>query len=290
MKNLVGMAICATVGIILIGSMLAPAVSDLAETERTFTNDGLYPMQEFNVGDVWARDSTEGTWTLNDESVTTLSDGHLIIVSNNLYIRDTGQVRSTAATGNATNTTVTISDSTIGITGSGITGSATEYTSGWGVSGEGDYILVDWIDSRSDDPVYMVSDSMIYGTDSVAIGDKYALVCVEGTMDGVTVTAHPSYNNGSFEITVSDVVIDADEVSGYVDLQTFNKVTFTLTATIDEEEVTATGAISSIVTNGSVTAELSEHMDTVEIAVLVVIPIMMIVAMVVMCARVVSKD
>ena len=92
--------------------------------------------------------------------------------------------------------------------------------------------------------------------------------------DGVTISVYDS----TYTFTVSDVTINAEEVSGYNDLYKFQSVTFTTTS---GDGATTDCTYSVLVIPTSVTAERSVHVTPIEASLLGIIPLLVVIGIVI---------
>lgn len=286
--NLLTLVVTLTVGIILAGSLLMPVLDDATTTERTFSNEGVakIEMKEFEVGDTWTRNSSTYEWSLNGEVVSTINEGAFnAFLTETLSGRSNGQMRGATVSGNVGGVQgVVVDETTLTLSGSGIQGTATQtYSKGFGVTDSGDYVMTKYLADRSG--AYILEDSLIYATGVTAGSTVVNTVChIEGTVkDGITVTINPMYGSSANRtISYDNVVLDVEQVPGYVGLYKFNKVTFDITETNTETEATetVTATYSAVVLPKEVTAELSQHLTPGEIALMNALPILIIIGLV----------
>lgn len=272
--NLLTLVVTLTVGIILAGSLLMPVISDATKTEQTFTNVGLYYME------VEPEDSNEynyvfdGTkWTLDGDALTTYS-GYNVIVTDTLLIRGNGQVRGAQFTN--------MSTADLTVTNNAITGSYTvssdpstpiavnwSFTKFYGeTTGVADYFMSD----PAHNTTYVTSTTVIEGFGVTDVGTSHPAIELHGSIEGgVTVSVGEGFE-------ISDVEINYAPVDGYVDLYSWESVTFTLTKISTSESVNATYSVVVIPTE--ITAELSQHLDAGEIALINALPVIVIIGLV----------
>lgn len=221
---------------------------------------------EYNPEDTYTYTFDGTKWTVNDVDVGTVGAGNNAIMTDGFVIRGSGQIRG-SVNGSITSGTLTVSNYTI--TGSYMDGETAKtanwtFTDFYGITSEiTSYIMSD----TANNTTYLKSDSEIHGFGLTKVGEVFAQCKITGTLEGVEVTV-----NGSF--TVSDVTVNYNPVAGYIDLYTWESVTFVLTDTNDNS-VTAT--YNMCVIPAKVTAELSQHLNPGEIAIMNAIPIMVIV-------------
>lgn len=272
--NLLTLVVTLTVGIILAGSLLMPVISDATETERTFTNGGLYyltnPDEALSVKYVG-----DGTWEMDGEALSYTSSGNTnIIVTNDTFIRNSGQVRG-ANVANWTDADLTISNGSI-------TGTATVSGNTTSVNIAYEWIVVatneksEYVMKANTATSYIKADSTIIA-DGVSIIKNSAntnvyidiFIDVENLEATVTTTKEG--------VTFSDVSVNATPIEGFVDLYAFTSITFKATY----EGVTTPLTYNIVIVPSSVTAELTQHLDAGEIALINVLPVIVIIGLVI---------
>ena len=284
--NLLSLIITLVIGVILTGALLAPVISDASKTTETFTNDGITTMNTLADGDVWQRDSTANTWTFNGDAITTPNNGSFVVVTNNTFVRDTGQIRGTTATGNPTDTKVTVGTTSLSLNGTGLNGTAPTYTGGYGATSEGSFVLSKYLANRTNDNLYVLGNGEIFGTDVIVVGTAMVMIHAEGTIsEGVEVSAAAVYNQSITDLSITNEVVDVEAIDGYNNLYNFKEITYTVSGTVGDDTVTAEGSISCVVVDKEITAELSNHLSSAEIAIMAARPILVIVALVFIAAR-----
>ena len=303
-KNLLTLAITLTVGIILAGSLLMPVISDATTTERTFTNNGYFRMSETLSTD----ENTVITWDSANAFVFNLNGNDIELppgaTSGTVYpytilasdawalraavLNDTVNVDLTLYGSGSDSTllwfvnswsndtaTITLSAGTASFKANDSTPVTVSYTHAFIPDENGNYIL-----KKGTETAYLHGESLIYATgrttatfgeDSVDLN-----INIEGNItDGETVTvlAPTGYTSDNIEVVNS-------QVTGYKDLYTFDKVTFEITET--DSSTTVDVVYSQVIVPYQITAELSQHLDPAEIAIMNALPVLIIVALVVM--------
>ena len=293
--NLLTLVVTLTVGIILAGSLLMPVLSDATQTEKTFTNDGYYRLTqiESDSNTVIEWDYTNpNVLTVNGAEVTINSDSaeyvypYAIVTTDgwalrlavsyssiglDLYTSQYNNVVWYVTTTEAVNATITLSNGTASFAKGENPAVSTSFTKAFIPDNEGDYVL-----KFSDKDVYLNGDSLIYSTgrSTLTLGEsENLLIHMDGNIDdGVTATVlNPS------DYVVSNIVIHKTVDSSYIDLYKFSNVTFDIT---DTDSNTATATYGQVIVPYKVTAELSQHFDPAEIALLNALPILIIVGLV----------
>lgn len=255
------------VGVVLLSTLLLPIISDTTETERTFKNTGFYYLTD--IGEDESYEYTfvsNGTWTVNNETINFLAGAYNVIVTDEHFVRSNGQIESTS-----------FASCTFTVTADGITGSyvilGETYTINWSV--DGFYGAVpktdDYIMTNPDVTTYVKGDSMVLGFGVSSLAGQYPIFHITGDMEAVTVTTP---NSG---ITIENVAINKTAVEGYEDLYVFTSITFDATY----GGTTSTITYNRVIVPTEVTAELSEHMSDTEIALTSIIPLLVILSLVI---------
>lgn len=282
--NALTLIITLVVGVILTGALLGPVVNDATNTEDTFTNEGLWRMAELKDGDDYTY--IDPNWTYENDPLNINKTGSNALLGEEWCIRSNGQYRSSTGSGNLVNVALATTDN-ITFTGSGINGAYVQSLPGYGARADGDFIMSDY-----NKPTYVLKDSLIYATGVSTVDGVSMIIHIEGNIeDGVTINAYSQFNANSnpYPNTISDVVvsnvsINAEAISGYVDLYKLTSITadVSFTNTTPESVVsTHSGDItySSYVVPYQVTAELAEHLTPGQISLIGAIPVMVIVAL-----------
>lgn len=302
-KNLVGMVLAITVSIICIGAVMMPVLSSATETEKTFDNtaDSLWQVEELDTESsytfVW--DHTAPTVaTVNGEEVS-LANGTIICASDTFLIRygvdgngyylqsvpgTTFSMTVYSAGSNAGDVTITAESGVLTATiikGSTTTTPSVSFTKGYGIVADGDYVMKSPTQSA-----YMLKDSVIFAMGLTAInGVWYNLFQIEGNVDGVEISQ--IYPEGAY--TFSNVSINADAVNNYVDLYSLDSITF-LATNAEDSTITSNCTYNFFIVPAEVTAELSSHLTAAEIALVLVLPVLMIVAVLMIAVNRIRYD
>lgn len=293
-KNLLTLAITLTVGIILAGSLLMPVINDATTTERTFTNDGYYRMAE--IGDeaiTIAWDHTEPKQiTVNDDVVDlskvptnkvvtiTVTDKTIIryapISSDTLIQVYSSSGYYGAGVTAGTDMTITIEEGTLTAdNGSGATISKT-ITNGYYASNDGKWTMK----TDGESAFIHKDDSVIILAGNTTVGGATIGVYGNGTInDGLSIETVPT-DSVSRVVTYGDVTFNYTDVSDYLDLVKLSNCQFDITY----NDTTASATYSYFLVPYEVTAELSQHLSSGEIAIMNALPLLIITALVVMAA------
>ena len=304
-NKLIGLVVGLVVGILMIGSLMMPIVTDATTTEKTFTNDNYYITMDKIGADsehtiTWFKETNtkitvDGidifpTW----ESITIVAEDNNLIrcsrTDGTYYLNMVGEdVPTGYGSKNDKSVTVTIEDGTITFTGvtstdNTYTASST-FTTGYCINpnDDGDY---QYIMKTPTSKAYLKGDSEIYGIGYSSIGGVWNnIFSISGTIDdGISVTLVSTPLDP--EPTISDETTVYTTVDGYKSLYQFEKETFN--ATYDGNVIGLT--YSFVIVPAEVTAELSEHLSTAEIAIVAVIPILFIVSLLIFAVRFVTRD
>lgn len=292
-SNLMKIIVSAIIGVVVFAAILVPVTQEAVTTEKTFTNEGgFYPMQEISSTD-------EGTYTLewvkSDTTVLTINgvdfDAYesygeattTIICSESWLLRyycttqTYGYLQFFDGTnwiGSATSKSVSVSATSGTATITHVAADDTETTRT--ASYTDLYVInpsaTDDIMKKSTDTPYVNGDSALYAMGITSISGSNSLVKIEGNIDdGVTVDVL-----GTTSETVTNIVIDKEAVSGYLDLYKITKITFD----VEISDTTTACTYSYFIVPYEVTAELSAHPGTSEIALINIIPLLVLVGLV----------
>lgn len=286
-NKLLTLLVTVTVVIIFTGALLGPVINDYSETDRKFTNTGMFFMTDDD--DYTLVYDPTGKFIINGEDlpfsdiptgerVTIVStEEFLLRFSVDASVHYSVTVISTTPQEickdtDLVNTTFTFADGTLTITKEGSNDRTYTYTpeSFRGIATKGNYVM-----TAASTPAKVNSDTtIIVGNGTTDVAHWYDRFYIEGTVEDMTVTP----NTG---ITISDLVVNTTSVSGYVDLVELNSIQFTAT----DETHTVNATYNRVIVPTEITAELSQHLDAGEIAILAAIPLMAIAALVLLVVR-----
>ena len=300
--NLLTLVVTLTVGIILAGSLLMPVLADATTTEKTLTNTGYYRMSETDQETVitWTPSTDPFTFVINGEPYTTtgldsVSGGfgasYSIAFADDCILRFfyespssqnlqywasgyRGGVSTATLSGGYT-ATFTLNSSGVSFTTDKPDATISSYThSGkyFVIDPEGDFIMK----NRN-------TAAYLHSTDSIYYGGG-----ISGLAEGVISSLYLEGNIEEFDVTpmstsctVSNEAIIATAVNEYVDLYSLEKLTFTTTYTPLNGDPTDTDqTYSYFAVPYQVTAELSQHLDAGEIALMNALPVLVIIGLV----------
>lgn len=308
-KNMVGMILSVTVSIICIGAVMMPILTDAATVEDTFVNDGLYRMSQYDtdaeITAVW--DYTDPyALTVNDDRIelpeqsgsvylmtivgateTLLRYGYVSggYVGVQLFDSSSNSVMLATTTNIAKNMDIAISGGTATFTVEGSTSVSVSYSDYiFMADSDGDYVM-----KYSTDNVYMNGDSQFYGYGRSTVNT--AASTVSATCISVAGTIDDGFTVEGMYLTLSSTnnAIISSEVDNYLDLYSFQGVTFTAVYDNSGTEYETELSYTQIIVPYEVTAERSVHLNSGEIAIITVIPVLMILAVLVSAAYMVIR-
>ena len=287
--NLLTLVVTLTVGIILAGSLLMPVLSDATTTEKTFTNSGAFNLGIFTPDDEYTMvyTASDGKITVNDVDVPAFD---VVNKSFSIVSTDNFLARYGYASGNyflqcigkdSTNNyfadggvTVTITISSGDLSVNWVKADTTSVTKT--VSFTEMYAIVPSVDDAimkaSSDTVYIKGDSELYASGLTNVTAWNNMFHFEGTYDdGITISS-PSLPSATYD----NIKWNIEAVDGYVDLYKLTSIEFD----IHNSDTTVHATYSYFGVPEKVTAELSQHLNTGEIALLNTLPILVIIGLV----------
>ena len=289
-NKLIQVVIAITVGIVVLGSLLVPVITEASSTEKTFTNDGVFYYGIFEPTDTYELtvDGTTGAITVNDVAIDPIvsasnqgsysliaSDNVLVRYGNNgsYFVQVVGIDHNNNTVSVGGNQTVTITDGQIYIISTDTT-RAFNFTEFYGIVPSEDEAVM----KQSAQAVYVKGDSEIYGSGLTTVTSWSNMFHIEGTYDdGITISS-PLLTTATYD----NIKWNIEPVSGYKDLYKLASVEFDITY----NDTTVHATYSYFGVPSEVTAEKSQHLDTTEIGLLAVIPVLMIVAFLVFAVRI----
>lgn len=285
----------------MVTAVILPLSSEYSEA-KTFTNDGLYYMSEYDntktLSLSW--DHTKpGIVTVGTDEITLGNTGtipYTLICSEDFIVRytntggtsiniqawaeDWGSSQYQASVYNGTDMSISISSGTITLdNGSGTTKTYTYSDSIYMISKNGDYVM-----KSPSESVYVKYDTtVIIGAGRSSVGGSLNF-WITGTLeDGFTIGN--TYGD-NISPTFSDITSTDTEINGYIDLYAFDNIKFTATTSGTDYDVTYSQVI--------VPAEVSADPDNPAAykSLVMVIPLMSFVVLVVAAAAMIylKKD
>lgn len=290
-KKIVMGVISIAVAIIVLMSMI-PIFTDAGASEDTFTNEGYYRMAEYDdTASFTAKwDHTAPTkFTVDgvtyDLPTTQQSIDLNLMCAESFFLRynvltgyvyvqaygDTFAGSYIARTDQNQDMDITVSSGSVTFnTGGGTTPKTVTYTTMYVINNDGDFVL-----KKPTESAYVLGDSTIIAIGHSAYNiDTYLI----GNIDDGFTRDYRSPSNPSAEVTnftFSDVTVDDSEVSGYIDLYSLLKLTWTATNT--DTSTTYDTIYSQFLVPYEVTAERSIHASPVESTLIGLIPLLMMV-------------
>lgn len=296
-KSIAMGVVAMVVATVLVVTCAVPIISDSVKTEDTFTNEGYFRMAKISATDEstytisWDA-TTPNIITINDTDIdittwgsagdvaysifATESDIFRMGVANNGYNVSWIQLRGStyAYVGATSNFDATIESGTATIEVDSTVSSYTlAYTDAYVIDPSGNYTM-----KKSNVSSYLLDDSTIYGMGITGVSSASYVMIVSGTVESVS-TDYIAVTNDAPDLTVTDLSITSSEVSGYIDLYSFDKVTFK--ATPEGGSTPTNVTYSYVIVPYEVTAERSVHVDGPTGDILSVIPILMVLGIVI---------
>ncbi len=296
-NGILGLAVALTISIILVGSMLVPIINDTTTTHETLTNTGYFRASETSDETLikWTPSADPFTITVNDEDISLASLTKIANTSYSIAFADDIILRyfygnsssqniqfwgagfkGGAASSEAGTFEFLINSTTCSFGKTGATPTSYTHTGSYFIiDPEGDFIMKD-----RNTPAYLKNDSVYAGGLSYVTGSVVSSIYFEGTINDYDFHPMSSY------VTVSDPNTTYTQSTKYVGVYELDKVTFntsfndgTLTDPIVREQT-----YSYFLVPYQVTAELSQHLNDGQIALLNAIPIIIIIALLSMAA------
>lgn len=280
--KIVGGLIGVAVAIIMIGSVLAPVVTDVAAESDTYVNDGYFELNKYTPEDtltaIWNY-SNPTELIVNGESVTipAIDPGrseYSIILSASGAARIQATMESVTfygagsyVTANATNPTLTCTyeGGTLTATNGVTTKPISDVPEVMCIANAGDYVM-----KKATDSVYVKGDSEIFANGITYFGSQAMQFSIWGTFD------NPEYTEVSSNYSVSDFTKVYTESENHVDLYDLEK--FTLVGSYDGTSKDIT--YDTFVVTKEVTADRTDPLDRGAATVLVAtIPMFIIVGL-----------
>lgn len=286
--------ISVVVAVVLFATMLVPIIGEATTTERTFDNrtDALWQVDALDSDSVYTFEwdhTTPTIATVNGETVN-LANGTLICATDSFLIRygldGTGYYLQSvpgstfnlivySAGTNQGDVTIEISSGTITATivkGTTTTSTAT-FNEGWGIVADGAYVM-----KAPTQKAYVLDDSTVFALGLTTINGVWQnMFEIQGTVENVDVTqVYPD----PATYTISDVVIHSVELNTYVELNQIESITFVAT-NIEDDSIVYNATYNYFIVPATVTAELSQHLNDTEGALVGIIPLLVIVGLVI---------
>lgn len=283
--KIVGSLIGVAVAIIMIGSVLAPVVTDVSADSDTYYNEGYFFMDRY--------DSTSNlsvTWNYNnpDEfnvngTVVKYENANMFvsaIISKEFAVRITADGLTLAYYGSGASFSANVTNPNFSLTYEGGVCTASNGTSekitntGWlfCISNDGDYVM-----KKSDKSAYLNENSEIFANGITYFGSAGAQAIIYGDW------MNPTYDP---ESTITDFTVNYKTIDSHVDLYALSSFTFDMT----REDVTQAVTYSYFVVPYEVTADRADPLDDGIVAVLAATIPMLIIAGLMMALFIIRRD
>lgn len=281
----VGLLVFFLVGALVLVAFV-PVIQETTSATDTFENDGLVKMDKITV-----TDTVSASWDYTNPYVFTVngvdvdlpqtlpfynltvagSDNEFMIryIPNDttygtyLTVFSNEYANVSAGTVAETNLTLSIENGSITVSNGTSTNTNTFTDELFIVSNDGEYLM-----KNVNTSVYVLDDSEIFG-----VGRSW----IPGLAQNINFVINGNIKNGftidyfgtNLDIAISDVEVTKTKINGYVNLYSFEKITFKITVSGNDYTV----AYSQIVTPDSVDAEKSIHPDTTLATVINLLPL-----------------
>lgn len=270
------------VAALLVSAILVPVIDTTTTTADTFENDGYFHLKKYTAEDdvTFTWDYTNPTsFTINEETMEYTNESALtqsVILGQRFAARlatnNTGLTFYGAGTyinANATTPTFTLSYSggSITATNGTTTKPIADVSEIYVIATEGDYVMkvadsVAYLNSGSE----IVADSEIYASGQTFNGGANIFWHLQGTIDNME---YPDTFDSN--LTITNEEIHGEHVADHKNLYALNNITFTAT-TLGGTVYNITA--SYFVVPAEVTAERSQHLNSTEISLLGIVPLL----------------
>lgn len=294
-NKLITICITLVVGVILAGSVLMPVLNDATTTHKTFTNSGYYDMTYTETDELTlAWDYTNpNVATINNESVslpTTLPGSVNILCGDDWFLRwnasslqfySTASGSVNASVADSTSMSITASNGSMTVTNTASTPvtQTVAYSFMYVIDPDGKYLMKD-----KDAAVLVNGDSEIYAIGRSTTTGLAIKLKITGTIDDGFTAEQIGTSSAT---NIGDVTANYTAKSGYLDL--YELTSLTVPITYGEGDSVYTAGYTYYIVPAEVTAELSQHLTSGEIALMGAIPVLVIVALLVVAVGVVAR-
>lgn len=292
----IGIILAVMVSVLLVGGLLVPIVNDATADADTFTNAGIFYVDELGTDESIHYVFEDGVLTVNDVAIdlddiySNYEGGASILFTEKIILRYTSGADVVAIRGitkqNVIGFDLTVSNGTITGTKTGETGTDTDvswtYTEFTGIVPSSNTVMANF-------PVYLNGDTEINVTGFVSASNigGYYVANVSGSIQGGFSVSLFNQNTGESiaDVTVNNISVNNQTVDNYVDLYVLESITFDITNGTSTDNVT----FSLMVVPEKVTADRTDPMDPAAAGVLSTAPILIIVALLAMVAAVLIR-
>lgn len=275
-NKFIGLVVGLCVGVLLLAGLLAPLAAEATSPTSKFENSGYFYMKKITAEDpetyTFEYSYTNGVTTISfngepvnlggmTNPVTLATDGEDWFVRYGLNNEYVGlQIFGTdLVLGGYSVTPLTIELNRGTVTATGyIDGSETPevktktYTEAYIYSPDkSDYVM-----KKADSAAYLLKDSEYIAVGQTTIKEWFDALKITGTVENFDVGILIPEKT----ITVSNKVVDAETVSGYEDLYSLSKLTFT----VGYDDASTDATYSYFIVPAEITAEKTNHLDTTQ--------------------------
>lgn len=308
-KSIIMSIISIVIAIMIFTGIVVPVLEDATATSDDITNAGYYKVTKLESTDdgtvtiQWDKATMPNYVLVNDEKVTITFPpreyGLSLIFGDDWDFRVYATVegdsfgsvqfyRTTGGTNTATAYTLTFTEGayTLKYTVSGTEQTQTgTYDAVYYPSNDGTYVMKKMDSSAhvfADTEIYAFGLTSIYGSDGVT-GRPNVGYALSGTIeDGFTVSNWRVNSLAGDTLTHSDPVADYTESTKWVDVLDLSKITFTTTATQDDNSFDNEVIYSYFLVPAEITADRLDPMPASQSAILMVIPILIVLGILLM--------
>ena len=267
-NKFIGLMVGLAVGVLMISGFLWPIVSDATRTNGVIVNEGAYnlsddddnytitydPAGKFVIGDKEIPFNT-----LPNDAITIASAKDMLLrfqnwaaQSYNIWLFVEGEAaRVVASNTNASPVNIVFNNGSFSVDAGAISATYTSDESVRIFNPDGKYTMTIY-----NKPATVLKDTtVIVGNGTTSVNAWTNRFYIEGTAEDITVTPESG-------ITVSNIAVNTTEISQYKDAVKLNSITFTATDGTNTVDATYNRVIVPV----EITAELSNHLDTTQIA------------------------
>ena len=277
-KRLIELTVGIVVGLVVFSAILMPVVNNATVTHKTIINEGAYNLSDSDDDYTITYDPT-GKFVIGDKEIpfnTLPNDAITIASAKDMLLRfqnwaaqsynvwlfvDGEAARVVASNTNASPVNIVFNNGSFSVDAGSISASYTSDESVRIFNPDGKYTMTIY-----DQPATILKDTtVIVGNGTTAVNAWTNRFYIEGTAEDIDVTPASG-------ITVSNVTVNTTEIGQYKDAVELNSITFTATDGTNTVDATYNRVIVPI----EIDAELAYHLNSDEIQMISVIPILII--------------
>lgn len=291
-NNVLGLILALVVGVIMVGSLVAPTITALTDETRTYTNEGM-PFAEVD-GDTHTIVVTSSGISVDGESLDlSLLPGsftsYTLVYGENSMIRYTTNdvyIQATVMGQNPVRFNYTEGDVTISVTGAAVTVTTTADSTTaslsdaeYYISTSGDYVM-------SLNPC-VTAESEIIGAGYTSFSTPNTMVAAawSGTIENISATVLRATNGNA---VVSDTTVNTSAVDG--DLVRIDSVLIDYVVTYQNVDYECTSTYTYFLAPASVTYDNPDYIGSGAAGLLVAVIVMTLIALVLVAVRGIEKD